>query len=338
MRRLTNLMVLALVITLLMTTTVTVQAKHIHLESLEVLLESLIIKPIIRGLAIAAPTGVWLRGDGTSFVRNFDRVILYNPPVEGILPSLNILLKILFPVYSLLIVSIGFYLLLCSSSPEGRVRAKSLLGKLIITLVVISLSPKLIWLILSISRDLTDSIFTLTSLELIGNILDGGIWGMLILATWSMIPDVELGIIPYILVYVFAWLPYMIISLRSIILTALMILFPLGILLYSIPGLKSIGKTILEQFLVWTFIQAFMALALVSVAKAFSVTTLVSNPEITCLNVFPIPGVNNLLAWFFTSIDLGSVSLMELGFGSVAHFAIILVPIVMITLFKKFLP
>ncbi len=332
-----NLMALALVIILLMI--VSAEAKGIKLESLEVLLESLIIKPLIRGLVIAAPIGYWLAyQDGTSFVKNFNRVILYNPPTEGILPFLNILLKILFPVYSLLIVSIGFYLLLYSSSPEGRANAKSLLSKLIITLVLISLSSRLIWLIFSISGYLTDSIFSLTSLELIREILNGGIWGMLILSTWLMIPDIELGAVSLMLVYVFAWLPYMVISLRNIVLTALMILFPLGILLYFIPELKSIGKTILEQFLIWTFIQAFMALALVSVAKAFSVTTLVSNPEITCLNIFPVPGINNMLAWFFTSIDLGTTNLMTLGFGAVAHFSIILVPIVMVLLFKKFLP
>lgn len=333
-----NLMVLALVIISLMTIIPVAMAdEEAPGHMFEPFWESLVIKPIIRGAYIATSVGWWLEfGDGTSFVKNFNRVILYNPPTDGILPFLNILLKILFPIYSLLIVSIGFYLLLYSSSPEGRANAKSLLSKLIITLVLISLSSRLIWLIFSISWYLTDSIFSLTSLELIGEILNGGIWGMLILSTWLMMPDIELGAVSLMLVHVFAWLPCMIISLRNIVLTALMILFPLGILLYFIPGLKSIGRTILEQFLIWTFIQAFMALALVSVAKAFlflsPLITSESNPEITSVNVW------HFIGSLFEFAGVGTTDLVTLSFGVIAHFSIILVPIVMVLLFKKFLP
>lgn len=330
---------MAVILAVVIATAVTVEAKGVGLHTLEALINTLILKPIIRGLLIALPTGVWLAsGGGASFSQNFDKVILYNPPVESIYPFMNMLLKIMFPIYALLIVSAGFYLLLCSSSPQGRANAKTLLGKLLVTLVAVSISPKLMQVIFFFSGSLTENIFSLSSLELIKGILTNGIWGMLIMATWLMIPDVELAAIPYMLVHVFAWFPYIIISLRNIVLTALMMLFPAGVLFYFLPGLRSIGKTIIEQFMIWTFIQAFTALALVSVAKAYRVTTLVSNPKLTCLNICPIPGCNNLLSFLFISIDIGTTDLASIGFGTVAYVVVILSPIIMIMLFNKFLP
>lgn len=316
----------------------------------------LVLKPIvIRYGLVAGPLYLWLDGDGTSFVRNFDRVILYNPPMDGVLPFMNILLRILLPVYSLLIVSIAFYLLFLSSSPKGRENAKSMLSKLVITMVIISLSTQIIEVIFTVSRDLTMSIFSLTGLEIIREILDGGIRGNFVLATWLLVSDVEMGVIPFILVYIFAWMPYMVIAMRNIIITALMILFPLGIILYFIQPLKYIGKTILEQFFIWTFIQAFIALALVSVAKAFSVINLVPNPSISCIHTsifgpmgvfvgYPVGMVVGPLIGTIADMLIGgafplcTTDLKTLGFGIIAHVVIIISPMIMVMLFRKFLP
>ena len=88
-----NLMALALVIILLTIIPVAMADEEPHGHMFEPFWESLVIKPIIRGAYIATSVGWWLEfGDGTSFVKNFNRVILYNPPTEGILPFLNILL------------------------------------------------------------------------------------------------------------------------------------------------------------------------------------------------------------------------------------------------------
>lgn len=303
----------------------------------------LILKPfVVRYGLVLLPMRLWVRGEGSSFARNFDIVILYNPPSNGILPFLSALLKILTPIYSLLIVSVGFYLLFLSSSPMGRAKAKSMLAKLIITMVIISVSPQIIDAVFGLSSDLTNSIFHLAGKHNIHSILSEGIFSMYVLTSWLVPADVEIGVIPYIMLYMFAWMPYLIISLRTIILTALMLALPAGILLYFIPALKSIGKSILEQFLIWTFMQAFMALALVSVVKAFSVTTLVSNPTISCVNIpilSQIPFVKDAIDLLFGEmLGAGSTDLMTLGFGTVAYVVVVVSPIIMVMLFRKFLP
>jgi hypothetical protein len=317
----------------------------------------LLIRPLINVIGIAIPQAIWIRNEGLSFADNCDRAILYNPPVETALPFMNMILRILLPVFSLLIVSIGLYLLVLSSSPKGRVRAKSMLGRLMITMVLVSVSPLITRIVFSISSGLTEGIFSLVSMTLIKDILRGGMHGVMVLTTWLMTPEAVLGLIPFILTFVFSWMPYLVISLRNIVLTALMIALPLGILLYSIPSLKSIGKTILEQFLVWTFLQSFMALGLVSVAKAFSTINLNPNPTINCLHTEMI-GTAALVSTGGTAaiiiavlsilgevigisgavIPFISTDLKTLGFGIVAYAIVFVSPLLMVAMFKKFLP
>ncbi len=333
---------------------------HVHAgdHGGEILLEPafkyLIIKPIIN-LCICIKQALWIQIHGLSFAENCDRAILYNPPVGGVRPLLNLVLKIMLPVYSLLIVFVGFYLLILSSSPEGRTRAKFMLGKLMIVIVLISASPLLIDATFTISRELTEGIFSITGVEIIKDIFKNGHQGMMVYATWLMVPEGVLGLIPFILTFVFAWLPYVIISLRSIMLTALMIAFPLGILFYSIPSLKSIGRTILEQFLVWTFLQAFMAIALVSVAKAYLVTNFDPNPTISCLHTEMVAAsavaigpaaiviaiitlLIEIMAVSGMNVPFISTDLKTLGFGAVAYAVIIISPLIVTTVLKKFLP
>ncbi len=296
----------------------------------------LVFKPMVRDWFIRGPGDV-----GTSFANNFHNVICYNPPTSRTLPFMTMLLRILLPIYSLSIVLIGFYLLFVSSSPKGRAKAKSMLSKLIITMVLVSISPQLMEVIFDISRELTDSIFALTTEDSIEYLLTHGAEDMWTMARWLKVPDVELSVIPFILSYVFTWLPYVIISLRNIILTALMILFPLGILFYAIPSLKSIGRTILEQFIVWTSIQAAMALALICTVKAYSVIPIPASTFGGC-NYWSwrVPflwelGLSSHLPLLFCPdvIDLGTFS-----FGMVAYMMIIVFPMVIVMIFKKFLP
>lgn len=359
---------------------------HGELETFVPFWEYLVLKPIvIRFFAYVVPLTFWLKGDGTSFVKNFERVIEYNPPVDIAKPFIKMLLKILLPLYSLLILLVAFYLLFVSASPRGRTKAKDVLWKLFATMMLISLSPLLIEVIFRISEQLTENIFTMVGVDNIRDVLDRGLWGMYALAVWTLAPDFELATIPLVLLYVFVWAPYITICLRNILLTALMIFFPLGILLYFIQPLKSIGKAIIEQFLSWTFLQCFMALALVAVTKAFLITKFVVNPrlhtfhwELTFAPIGAIGGpagvmiasviahlINditgfitgwgplsdiNILPICDSSIPIKIVEGVEipipfcytdlstLGFGIVAHMVIVISPIVIILIFKRFLP
>ena len=82
---------------------------------------------------------------------NFSKHILLNPDLKNpaALNLLRYFIGLLYPVYILAIVVTGFYIIFIPGSPVGRFRAKSLLGKLIISMVLVSISPELMgWLLL----------------------------------------------------------------------------------------------------------------------------------------------------------------------------------------------
>ncbi|MCK4492039.1 MAG: hypothetical protein KAU03_05410, partial [Candidatus Altiarchaeales archaeon] len=79
-------------------------------------------------------------------------------PVVGhslIWNPLTYFIKILEPLYVLTIILVGFYLILMSGSPSGRVRAKSLLPRLIVSMVLVTLSPYILRISLRASESLT---------------------------------------------------------------------------------------------------------------------------------------------------------------------------------------
>lgn len=92
--------------------------------------------------------------------KNIEDYVLVNPdPYQsGLNSALNFFILILIPTYVLAIVLVGVYLLFLSASSKGRARAKSMLSKLVIGVVLLSISPWLLGTFFSLSTAVTRSI------------------------------------------------------------------------------------------------------------------------------------------------------------------------------------
>jgi hypothetical protein len=201
----------------------------------------------------------------TSFSHNFYAATVSNPSPRdpGIYNFILFLVRIIEPVYSLVIMFIAFYLLFMPVSPASRAKAKHILTRLLISMVLISLSIPLIELLLDLSAEMTKSVFSLVSLVEVKEVLGGAAHNVFWVFALTSVGHEEIGLPYLMLMFAMAFIPYIVIGLRYILITLFIALFPLAVLLYTLPGFKGIGKKMLEQLIVWTFLQVFIALIIV---------------------------------------------------------------------------
>ena len=86
-----------------------------------------------------------------AFIGMLKTLILWKPDLSTINPLLQGYINLLYPIFVLSIVVTGFYLILMSGSPAGRTRAKSIFWKLIIGMILISISVDLFKLMVEIA-------------------------------------------------------------------------------------------------------------------------------------------------------------------------------------------
>ncbi len=201
----------------------------------------------------------------TSFSNNFYIATMANPSPRdpGIYNFILFLVRIIQPIYSLVIMFIAFYLLFMPVSPASRAKAKYILTRLLISMVCISLSIPIVELLLELSAGITDSVFGLVSPVEIKEVLGGAAHNVFWVFALTSVAHEEIGLPYLMLMFAIAFIPYIVIGLRYILITMFIALFPLGVLLYTLPGFKGIGKKMLEQLIVWTFLQVFIALIIV---------------------------------------------------------------------------
>ena len=245
-----------------------------------------------------------------SFPNNFYVAILSNPSPykQGIFNFMGLLIRILQPAYSLFIMIIGFYLLFMPISPSARSKAKTALIRLLISMVIISLSIPITNFMLNISKEITESVFSLISLVEIKKVLFGAVHNVFWMYALANVGHTDIGLPYLMLLFAMAFIPYMVIALRYILVTLLVAIFPLSVFLYSIPWFRGIGKRMLEQMIVWTFLQIFIALIIV-VFTGIGITIeeyFVNNARISFTNLramYDIVGAGAVAAPF---ISIGS--------------------------------
>jgi hypothetical protein len=226
----------------------------------DIALEKLVADANWRGLFI----GVFYRFIAPSLVRFFDyleQIILMNPPLNHslIYTPLSFFIKILEPVYVFAIIVCGFYLIFMSGSPQGRAKAKSLLPKLIISMVLVTLSPYILQLLLNASVTLANDILVLNPAK----------GKNIYLETFNYIGwefayktaiDFDIGYVILLLGFLLIFGIFFAITLRYILLTTFLILFPLAIFFYFFDITKGLGRKMLEQTFIWAFAQGMYAL------------------------------------------------------------------------------
>jgi hypothetical protein len=315
----------------------------------------------------------WVIRYGMSFPNNYEEAILSNPSLtdssaKGYNPEITnavaFSIRLMLPFYVMAIVLTAAYMIFISASPAGRAKAKNLLKRLAVSMILFSLSPLIIETMLATSHSISAAIISQADPDNVRMVLTGGVWGAYIIFCKLGITDLEISIAFWTSLFVMAWLPYMVIGMRQIMMTLFCMVFPIGIALYSFVFLRDIGRKILEQTIVWIYLQAFLAVAILVISLGSSYYYLVpldANPKLS--NV-PIPmamdeGLLKLLEWLpgvnigasmdptsifpglpFSAITpvLGITSILAFSIGAMAYALLVAVPFMMLRLLGKFLP
>lgn len=187
-------------------------------------------------------------------------LIMLNPPVDNQLLSggMKAVVGILQPLYMLAILSTALYLMFMSASPAGRAKAKSLLIALLLSMVALSLSAQIIKLLYQVSSGLTQAILNRDPIAPQNMLLDSIDRIMLFFAGGAIV-SLEGGQTLLFIVFLLTSAIYVFFSLRYLVLIALTFIFPLSIFLYTFGMTRNVGRAILEQTIIWTFMQPVVA-------------------------------------------------------------------------------
>ncbi|MEA3254204.1 MAG: hypothetical protein U9Q22_00025 [Candidatus Altiarchaeota archaeon] len=201
--------------------------------------------------------------------------ILLNPPLghELIYGMINSLIQILQPFYTLVILVTGIYLIFLSGSPKGRARVRSLFPRLIASMVLVSLSSPILQLIYNSSHDLTQEILKRIPVDPAKIFLDT-IDGLMLIFSSGTLVSLEGGHIFLLLAFISVLGIFMVLALRYVILLLFTLIFPASIFLYTFGFTRNMGRTMIEQTLVWTFMQVIVAIVLLTANVGISLMSL----------------------------------------------------------------
>lgn len=171
---------------------------------------------------------------------------------------INAIISILTPLYVTLTLVVGIYLLFFSGSPEARVRAKSSLLFLIISMCLITVSPLLLTLFFGISHGITQIILAQIPIEKEKIFFESITYLLSNAEEYAKLE--EIPTMPFLVYTYFAiFILILILKLRYFILLTLATLFPFAILLYPLKLTRGISKLLFEQTVLWTLSQIAMA-------------------------------------------------------------------------------
>lgn len=219
--------------------------------------------------------------------------------------GLGFFLGLIQPLYVLAIAVTAFYLVFVTGSPQGRAKAKSLMKDLVTGMIILSLSPILLEALLTFSADATGAIMEQTDISVVTDNLQivfgapndksvtdiavnfalssstMGLTGdpttlpeylqshtctLCIMHWMATFTEIELGYYTFLPFMLMIWGLGVYFFLRFAMVTLWLIIFPLSVLLYSFETTKAVGRNMLEQTIMWIFIQVFNAVILAAVA------------------------------------------------------------------------
>jgi hypothetical protein len=187
--------------------------------------------------------------------------ITVNPPIDDIKGVQGFFITLMQPFFVLGIVLTSAYLLLYSESPRGRAKAKAVLVRLIYALVLVSLSPLIILLLLTLSSNLAGAIMDYTDAGFSGSIIKEGAYNMFNTFWWLTLIHRTGGVEMLLLWETFLLIMNFVIAMRYLLVILWSIMFPVTLLLFSFTPTKKIGKKFLHQTFLWIFVQVGWAIA-----------------------------------------------------------------------------
>ncbi len=239
--------------------------------------------------------------------QNLEGMILMNPPIayKMIYQTIRYFIITLEPLYVTAFLCVCIYLIFLSGSPQGRTKAKNLLPVLIASIIAISLSYQILMVMFNASNELCTGIIDAGKVDMSNLFLDT-IADLVRLFSAATLTSFDGGFIFLILIFTLTLGLITMLTLRYIILLFFTMIFPVGIFFYTINGTRSLGRVIIEQSVLWTFVQVVITLIIVTTSIG--------------VDLLGITG------------DLKTI------LGITAFIASISSPIILLTMIKRFLP
>ena len=177
----------------------------------------------------------------------------WNPDLDIIRPMVGDIIGMLLPLYVVAMIITGFSWLFLSLSPQGRAKAKSMLLRLLVSMIFVSVSLPIYQLLLDISELLVNFV-----ISLVGGIEMTG-WAALFTATSIFLVAYFFPLAIVILLIVL----FLIFAIRYVLLLLMGILFPLTIFFYFFQPTHGIGTKLMRFTLVLIFAPVVQAIFLI---------------------------------------------------------------------------
>jgi hypothetical protein len=192
----------------------------------------------------------------------FKYMIVWNPDPSAMRPLVDGIVKLLAPVYVVAIIVSGFYFFFASNSPSGRARAKAMIQKLILSMVLVTLSMPMYRLLLDLSGAISQRI--LAGLEVqasnfLGFIMAGNVAALALLSASTLGLGLVMPVVIYLALVVLA---AAVVGLRGFVVYLMAALFPITLFLYFFDYTKGVGEKMLNYTMGAIFTQVIMAIAL----------------------------------------------------------------------------
>jgi hypothetical protein len=230
---------------------------------------------------------------------NLGEYIITNPsPLDpGVGSAMYFFVRLLIPTYILAIVFLGVYIQFLSTSPKSRSRAKAMMTKMVIGMLLVSVSPTLLEVCFNISGEATRSILdqgkaeTTIAAETYGGVLRktwdtafAAVYGPKSVSLALEITEISKKMkgfklkveasrtIPMLMTVFTLFIGlYGLLAFRYFMVMFFTLLFPLTIFFLCFDPTKKLGGTLLEQTLLWTLLQEFYAITMVAVGIGMAI-------------------------------------------------------------------
>jgi len=242
-----------------------------------------------------------------SMYNNLDGMILMNPPLtyKMIYQAIRYFIIILEPLYVTVFLAVCVYLIFMSGSPAGRTRAKNMLPVLIASIVAISLTYQMLTIMFNASYELCTGIINAGRVNT-GTLFLDTMNDLVRFFSSATVSSFDGGVSFMVLIFALSFGLIAMLTLRYVILLFFAMTIPVGIFFYTISGLRSIGRVMIEQTILWTFVQVAITLIIVTASIGVKLLNIVG--------------------------DLKTI------LGITAFAASILSPIILLSMIKRFLP
>ncbi|ODS42924.1 MAG: hypothetical protein MSIBF_06595 [Candidatus Altiarchaeales archaeon IMC4] len=225
--------------------------------------------------AIRAITGASVDSVGQeaidSFYLNFKDMIKLSPSIpdrpetDGTKRLMLFFVHVLQPIFVIAIIFVGVYIIFASASIKGRAKAKGVLTNLLLGMLLIGLSPFILKAMAFTSHYMASAVLEPTINVHLEDVYATTLKGWLFVLKYDAAKQInpEYALVYGFMAVILATGPMMVMAIRYIVVVFFSVIFPITLFLYFFKPTRGIGRTMLEQTILWNFISVIEALMLV---------------------------------------------------------------------------